>query len=53
MEHLPLEKEWSEHTVQLGRDIAADDWQSLVSFMREYKDVLAFGPEEMPAMPQL
>ena len=47
MEHVSLEEERPEHTVQLGRDTTAFDWQSLLSLLREYKDVFAFGPDEM------
>ena len=50
VEHIPLEEERPERTVQLGHDITATDRQSLVSLLLEYKDVFAFGPEEMPGI---
>jgi len=34
--------------MQLGRGITTADRQSLVSFLREYNDVFAYRPEEMP-----
>ena len=53
VESVPLEEGWPERAVQLGHDIATADRQSLVSPLREYKDVFAFRPEEMQASPQL
>ena len=50
VEHVSLEEERSERTMQLGHDIASADRQSLVSLLREYKDVFAFRREEMPGM---
>jgi len=47
VEQVSLEEEWPECTVQLGQYITALDWQSLLFLLREYKDVFAFGPEEM------
>ena len=47
IDHLSLEDERPERTMQLGRDISAEGRQSLASLLREYKDVFAFGPEEM------
>jgi len=48
MEQVPLEEECLERAVQLGRDMAAHDRQSLLSLLGEYKDDFAFGPEEIP-----
>jgi len=50
VEHLTLEEGRPDRTVQLGRDIAANDRQSLASLLRSYKDVFAFGSEEMPGI---
>jgi len=50
VEHLPLEDERPECTVQLSHDIVIEGRQSLVSLLREYKDVFAFEPEEMPGI---
>ena len=50
VEHLPLEEERPDRTVQLGRDIAVDGGQSLASVLRAYKDVFTFGPEEIPGI---
>jgi len=47
VEKVLLEEEQPERTIQLGRDIAAPDRQSLFSLLQEYKDVFMFGPEEM------
>jgi len=47
---VPLEEERPERTIQLGEDIIALNRQSLLSLLREYKDVFAFGPEEMPGI---
>ena len=49
MESQPLE-EGPERTVQLGYNIAPTSRLSLVSFLRECKDVFAFRPEEMPSI---
>ena len=46
VEHVSLEEGRPKRTVQLGYDITIADRQSLVSLLREYKDVFAFGPEE-------
>jgi len=43
-----LEEQCPECTVQQGRDITAVDRLSLLSLLREYRDVFAFRPEEMP-----
>jgi len=50
VEQVPLEEERSECTVQLGRDMTALDRESLLSLIQEYKDVFAFGPEEIPGI---
>jgi len=50
VEQVPLEEEQPECTVQLGRDVTALDRQSLLSLLREYKDVFIFGSEEMPSI---
>ena len=47
MEHILLEEERPERAVQLNRGITTLDRQSLVSLLREYKDVFTFGPKEM------
>jgi len=47
VEQVLQEVERAEHTVQLGRVVAARDRQSLLSLLWEYKDVFAFRPEEM------
>jgi len=47
VEHISLEEGRPKRTVRLGHDITFADRQSLVSLLREYKDVFAFGPEEM------
>ena len=50
IEHVSLEEERLEHTVQLGRDITTFDRQSLLFLLREYKDVFVFGPDKMPCI---
>ena len=50
MEHVSLEEERPECIVQLGRDITAFDRQSLLFLLRKYKDVFAFGSDEMPSI---
>jgi len=52
MEHVPLEDERPEHTVQLGRDVSDLDRNSLLSLMWGHRDVFAFAPEEMPGIAQ-
>jgi len=47
VEQVLLEEERLERTVQVGQGITALDRQSLLSLLREYKDVFTFGPEEM------
>ena len=50
MEHILLEEERPEHVLQLGRGITTLKQQSLVSFLWEYKNLFAFGLEEMPGI---
>jgi len=50
VEHVPLEEERPERTVQLGRDVTNLDRKSLLSLLREYRDVFAFGCEENPSI---
>ncbi|KAJ8424438.1 hypothetical protein Cgig2_003896 [Carnegiea gigantea] len=47
VEQVSLEEERLECIVQLGRGMTALDRQSLLSLLQEYKDVFAFGLEEM------
>jgi len=53
MEHVLLEEERPELTVQLGRGITAADQQSLISLIREYKDVFAFDLKKCPTSLQI
>ena len=50
VESLPLEEGRSERTIQLEHDITTAGRESPVSLLREYRDVFAFGPEEMPGV---
>ena len=50
MEHISLEEELPERTVQLGCGITTLDRQSLVSLLWEYKDVFTFKPKEVPGI---
>jgi len=50
VEHVPLEEERLERTVQLGRDVTNLDRKWLLSLLREYRDVFAFGCEENPSI---
>jgi len=43
-----LEEERPDRTIQIGREIEAATRHSLISLLREYRDVFAFSPEEMP-----
>jgi len=50
VEQVPLEEGRPERTIQLGQEMTAVNRHSLVSLLREYRDVLAFRPEEMPSI---
>ena len=47
LEETPLSEERASHIIQLGRDIEDETKRTLVSLLREYQDIFAFGLEEM------
>lgn len=48
VEHIQLEEGQPDRSVQLGRGIAPSKRLPLISLLQEYKDIFAFGPDEMP-----
>jgi len=50
VEEIPLAEEHPERTVQLDREMDASTRRFLVELLHEYRDVFAFGLEEMPGV---
>jgi len=49
-EEIPLEEGRPEFSVQFGQEREASIRHYLVKLLQEYRDVFAFGPEEMPSI---
>ncbi|KAJ8434815.1 hypothetical protein Cgig2_033537 [Carnegiea gigantea] len=48
LEVIPLDEGRFDYIVQFSREMGDDTRHALVGLLREYQDIFAFGPEEMP-----